>query len=169
MADENVEETEETPPVEPPAGADTEPQVDHAKEAEKWKVLARKHEAQAKANADAAARLKELEDAGKSETEKLQSALSESQEKARKAAIKALKLEVASQMEIPASLAKFLPDTDNEVDMTQAANELLEAAGTTVEPPKRPKSPLNSPLGGDSDPTDDREKMLASMLGRPIR
>lgn len=39
----------------------TEPEVDHAKEAEKWKALARKHEEKAKANADAAKKLADLE------------------------------------------------------------------------------------------------------------
>ncbi len=39
-------------------------------EVEKWKSLARKHEGSAKANADAAKRLAEIEDANRSETEK---------------------------------------------------------------------------------------------------
>jgi hypothetical protein len=39
-------------------------------EVEKWKALARKHEGTAKANAEAARRLSDLEEASKSETEK---------------------------------------------------------------------------------------------------
>lgn len=160
----------EDPQAEETEGADTEPQVDAAKEIEKWKALARKHEEQAKKNAEAAARLKEIEDAGKSETEKLQAALEEAQRRARESTIKALKLQIANEKGLPPSLAKFLPDIDNEVDMMQAADELLEAAGTTIEAPsRRPKSNLTNPLGGDADPVDDREKMIASMLGKNIK
>lgn len=167
--------SEEAPPTETPEtedteGSDTEPQVDFAKEAEKWKALARKHEEQAKRNAEAAQRLKEIEDAGKSESEKLQAALEEAQSRAKQSTIKALKLEIAAEKGLPKSLAKFLPDIDNEVDMMQAADELLEAAGTTIEAPtRRPKSNLTNPLGNDSDPADDREKMIASMLGKNIK
>lgn len=162
-----VEETPATPaPV--PEGTDTEPAVDPAKEAEKWKAIARKHEERAKANAEAAARLKEIEDAGKSETEKLQAALEEARANARKSTVKALKLEVANEKGLPASLAKFLPDTDNEVDMMQAADELLEASGAGLDTStKRPKSPLSTPLGSDANPVDDEQRMLNSMLGRP--
>ena len=49
---------------------------DFAAEAEKWKSLSRKHEEQAKANADAAARLRKLEDANKSEVERQAEAVS---------------------------------------------------------------------------------------------
>lgn len=168
MSDEETV-VEETPAPAPTAeGSDTEPAVDLAKEAEKWKAIARKHEERAKANAEAAARLKEMEDAGKTEAEKLQSALAEAQAQARKSTVKALKLEVANEKGLPASLAKFLPDTENEVDMMQAADELLEASGAGLDTPtKRPKSQLSSPLGSDSDPADDAQRMLNSMLGRP--
>jgi hypothetical protein len=142
---------------------------DPAAEAAKWKAMARKHEAQAKANADAAARLRDLENAGKSETEKLQAALDESRAAARSATVKSLKLQVAAEKGLPASLAKFLPDLDNEIDMMQAADELLEASGSTgkADPPTRqPKSNLTNPLKDGDDASASREALINSMLGK---
>src|SRR5690554_7090202 len=98
MPDEEVV-VESTQTPDEPEGADTEPanQPDLQKEIEKWRAIARKHEERAKANAEAAARLKEIEDAGKSETEKLQAALQEAEKAARENRIRALKLEIAAE------------------------------------------------------------------------
>jgi len=158
----------------PAAGgaAQTDPpeqQPDLAAEAAKWKALARKHEAQAKANAEAAAKLRELEMAGKSETEKLQAMLEEERRRAQQATVEALKLKVAAEKELPAKLVKFLPDFDNEVDMMQAADELLEAiggAGTAAPQPTRqaPKSNLTTPLS-DDDAQSQIEKLAQAMAG----
>jgi len=143
---------------------------DPAAEVAKWKAMARKHEAQAKANAEAAARLKELENAGKSETEKLQAALAEAQANARASTIKALKLQVAAEKGLPANLAKFLPDLDNEIDMMQAADELLEAAGGAGKAPtptRQPKSNLTDPMhDDDQSAAAQREALIQSMLGK---
>jgi hypothetical protein len=146
------------------------PQPDPAAEATKWKALARKHEAQAKANAEAAQRLKDMENAGKSETEKLQALLDDERSKAKQATVKALKLSVAAEKGIPASLAKFLPDLEDEVDMMQAADELLEAsgtAGTAGQPTRQPKSNLTNPLK-DDDGTAQRDALVNSMLGKAV-
>jgi uncharacterized membrane protein YqiK len=53
------------------AKPDTGGSRDWAKEADKWKALARKHEGTAKANAEAAKRLTEIEESQKTETQKL--------------------------------------------------------------------------------------------------
>jgi hypothetical protein len=144
---------------------------DHEAEANKWKALARKHEAQAKANAEAAARLKDMEHAGKSETEKLQALLDEARNTSRAATVKALKLSVAAEKGLPPGLAKFLPDLDDEVDMLQAADELLEAAGSPAgmagQPTRQPKSNLTNPLKDDAA-DDQRQQLIDSMLGRSI-
>lgn len=152
------------------AGGQSAPTVESLQaEAEKWKAMSRKHEATAKSNADAAARLKELENAGKSETEKLQAALDESRSAARLATVKALKLQVAAEKGLPATLAKFLPDVDNEIDMMTAADELLEAAGSPGKgdpPTRQPKSNLTNPMSDGNDPAAERERLIASMLGK---
>jgi len=168
MPDEEVV-VESTQTPDEPEGADTEPanQPDLQKEIEKWRAIARKHEERAKANAEAAARLKEIEDAGKSETEKLQAALQEAEKAARENRIRALKLEIAAEKGLSKTLAKFLPDTDNEVDMMQAADELIEASGLSPEvPKKRPKSPLTSPLSSGQEADDENKSVLKAMLGR---
>lgn len=159
----------EPDPTPDPPEPDKDPAPDPEKEAQKWKALARKHEQQAKANADAAEKLKELENAGKSETEKLQAALDEYKSKAREATVKSLKLQVAAEKGLHSSLAKFLPDVDNEVDMMQAADELLEASGSAgkAEQPTRPKSNLTNPLRDDDDPASSRDALISAMLGKP--
>lgn len=150
-------------------GDDAQPPGDPTAELAKWKALSRKHEAQAKANADAAQRLKQIEDAGKSETEKLQALLNEQQSKARDATVRALKLQVAADKGLSPQLAKFLPDLDEEVDMLAAADELLEASGSAGkgghQPTRQPKSTLTNPLG-DEDPAAQREAILNSMMGK---
>lgn len=135
---------------------------------EKWKAQSRKHEAKSKANAEAAEKLKALENAGKSETEKLQALLAEREAQARTATVKALKLQVAADKGLPAQLAKFLPDLDDEVDMLAAADELLEASGSAAtgdQPTRQPKSTLTNPLGDDNG-SASRDALINSMLGK---
>jgi len=136
-------------------------------DAKKWKSIALKHEQTAKANADAAKRLKEMELAGKSETEKLQTLLEEARAEARTARITALRHQVAAEKGLPPSLAKFLPDVDNEVDMTAAAEALLEAAGAGEQRPatRQPKSKLLTPLAEDDEETS-RQQVIAAMQGK---
>jgi uncharacterized membrane protein YqiK len=160
--------TEEVPADTEETDEETQEQaVPSDAELRKWKALARKHEQQAKTNAEAAARLKELEDAGKSESEKLQTRLEELEREKRLATIKSLKLEIAQEKGLPPSLAKFLPDIENEVDMMQAADELLEASGSGAKPASRPKSNLTNPLGDDGEAAA-QERLLAAMTGRPL-
>lgn len=58
-----------TPPADD--APDDQPDKDWQAEASKWKALARKHEQAAKDNADAARRLAEIEESGKTEQEHL--------------------------------------------------------------------------------------------------
>lgn len=66
MSEQVIEST--APEVEQPVTG--EPVTDPAAEVEKWRSLARKHEARAKENATAAQRLAEIEEASKSEAQK---------------------------------------------------------------------------------------------------
>jgi hypothetical protein len=172
MAD-DIQLDDESPEADDAQQAPTKPELtpDFDSEIKKWKALARKHEQQAKANAEAATRLRDIENAGKSKEERLQAQLEEAASKARHSTIKALQYEVAYDKGLPKSLAKFLPEIDNEADMMQAADELLEAMGSTgkVEPPTRqPRSNLTNPLRDDDyDPNGSREALIASMLGKP--
>lgn len=169
--DSGAEDVDDSGDDDPDNGAAATENTGSDAEIRKWKAMARKHEAKAKANAEAAQRLKEMEHAGKSETEKLQALLEEQQVQARSATVKALKLQVAADKGLPATLAKFLPDLDDEVDMLAAADELLEAsgaAGKATQPTRQtPKSTLTNPLG-DDDPAAQREAIVNSMLGRSV-
>lgn len=148
---------------------DTPKPTDFEADAKKWKALALKHEAKAKANATAAERVKAMEMEGKSETEKLQALLEEERTKAHKATVEALKLRIAAEKGLPGNLAKFLPDVDDEVDMMSAADELLEAAGggQAAQPARQPKSNLTNPLK-DDDGATQRDAILAAMTGRSV-
>lgn len=161
--------TDDAPEDNPGADTEQDKQPDFEAEAKKWKALALKHERKAKDSEGAAQRLKELENAGKSETEKLQALLEEQRTKAHKASVEALKLRTAAEKGLPANLAKFLPDVDDEVDMLTAADELLEAAGVGAPagPARQPKSTLTNPLG-DEDPASQRDALLKALSGRSI-
>lgn len=116
------------PEPETAAPEDNQPEPDKEPdwkaEAEKWKSLARKHEGTAKANSQAATRLKELEDAGKSEHEKLASERDEHKGRADKAELSLARLEVALEKGLTASQAKRLVGTTRE-ELEADADELL--------------------------------------------
>lgn len=89
--DTGTDDTSETTTAQTGNGTATDPGA----EVEKWKSLARKHESQAKANSAAAKRLAELEDANKSELEKLSDQLKNAETASSSNAIAALRLDVA--------------------------------------------------------------------------
>lgn len=114
-----------------PDGATEEPTVDTtptsedlAAEVAKWKAMSRKHEADAKAGKAAAAKLKEIEDAGKSEIEKAQAKITESEQKAAAAEARALRLEIAAEKGLTPAQAKRLVGTTKE-ELEADADELL--------------------------------------------
>lgn len=105
--------------------------TDPAAEVEKWKSLARKHESAAKANSAAAKRLAELEDANKSELEKLADQLKQAQSSGTSHEMAALRLDVALEKApdgmSPAkirSLAKRLSGSTRE-ELENDADELF--------------------------------------------
>jgi hypothetical protein len=97
-------------------------------EAEKWKALARKHEANAKANAGAAAKLATLEEADKTEIQKLTDRVTLAEKRAEEAETKALRAEVAGSMGLTAAQAKRLVGSTEE-ELRADAAELLESFG----------------------------------------
>jgi len=84
-------------PTDDDSGAPADPGsgTDPKDELAQWKSLARKHERRARENADAAKRLKELEDSGKTEIERLTSQAAEAVKRAERAEAEALRMEVA--------------------------------------------------------------------------
>lgn len=98
----------------------------------KWKALARKHEAQAKANADAAKRLQEIEDAGKTEQERLSEQLAIAAKERDEAAGKLTRYEVAADKSLPQNAVALLTgSTREEIEASaDALLELLQSKGT---------------------------------------
>ena len=136
-----TETAPETAVVEPPAASD---------EVEKWKALARKNEARAKENAEKAKRLDELEDANRSELEKLQAQLASAQKSAAEAEAARLRASIAAKHGVPEALLTG----SNEEALEEAASALLAFKGTP------PSTPSSDGQGKQGDPVSDAVKQL---------
>lgn len=134
---------------------DTPDDGDAGDDVAKWKALARKHERQAKANAEAAKRLQEMEDASKSDTEKLSDRASAAEKRAAEAEGKYLRLEVALEKGLTAKQAGRLVGSTKE-ELEADADELLETFGGG-KPPSVPRRPAPR-LSGGGDPDDEPEE-----------
>lgn len=142
--------------------------TDYRAEADKWKALSRKHEAQSKQNAKAAARLKELEDANKSDLEKAQAASQESDRRAQAAEAKAERYEVALEKNVPSNLMKFLTGETRE-EIEASADELLEALKPDTggeNQSGRPKERLRPGASTDEEPEESDPAKLAAKISR---
>jgi hypothetical protein len=136
-------------------------------EAEKWKALSRKHEGQAKANAAAARRLQEIEDANKSDIEKANAAVETEKKRAEAAEAKSLRYEVALEKSIPPKLMKFLTGTTQE-EIEQSADELLEAVkpDTGANDTGKPKEKLRAGASSDAEPVEMDPAKIAADIPR---
>jgi hypothetical protein len=123
------------------AEATTETVPDYAAEAAKWKALARKHEEQSKANADKAKRLDALEEASKTELEKVTARAEAAEKAAAESALKALRADVASAKGVPAALLSG----SSQEELEAAADALLAFKGTT---PRAPSADGQGNVGG---------------------
>lgn len=117
--------------------------VDAPNEVEKWKALARKNEQRAKENADKAKRLDEIEEASKTELQKLLDRAEKAEKEAADATLKALRADVSSATGVPAGL--LAGETEEELRASAAA--LLEFRGKTPAAP-----PANGVQGGVGAP-----------------
>lgn len=151
-----VEVTNETPP-------------DLEAEAAKWKALSRKHEAQSKANADAAKRLAAIEESQKSDQQKLAEAQKTAETRADAAEARATRYEVALEKSVPAKLMKFLTGTTRE-EIEASADELLEAVspdtGQSGEAGGKPRERLKAGAANVAEPEETDPAKLAAMIPR---
>lgn len=190
MADDASETDVEDADVDQHSGTEK----DWKAEAIKWQALARKNEKQAKANADAAAKLKdleplarkakELEDAGKSDLERLTSEAQAHLARAEKAEGELLRLRVAVRKGLTETQAKRLVGaTEDELEVD--AEDLL-ASFRPPEPEKkdddeerprdrdpnrrRPQERLRPGAVPDADtePVETDPRKLAAMVPRPL-
>jgi hypothetical protein len=166
----------DTPPEPTPepaeGGGDTPPSPDA--ETEKWKALARKHEAQAKANADAAKKLAELEEQDKTELQKLTDAKTLAEREAADARSMALRLEVAmdkapdgmSVAQVRKLAKRLQGDTQEELEAD--ADELFEefTGGATPPPGRKPAENLKGGRDPEADPPVDADKIAERILNK---
>lgn len=136
-------------------------------ELEKWKALAKKHEARAKENADAAQKLAALEEADKTELQKAADKAAEAEKRAEAAEARTLRLEVASEKGLTAAMARRLAGTTRE-ELEADADELLTsfkpAEGNGDKPPGKPTESLKG--GGDptgNEPEPDMRQIVADI------
>lgn len=127
------------------------PTPDPAAEAAKWKAMARKHEEQAKANADKAKRLDALEEANKSELEKITARAEAAEKAAATAAAELLRSQVAAAKGVPANLIAG----ETQEALEAAADALLAFKGVApVVPDATGLGDVGRPIGGVKQLTD---------------
>ena len=122
-----------------------------------------KYRTEAKANADAAAKLAAIEEASKTEAQKLADRLAAAEAKAAESELKALRAEVAQTKGVPAALLTG----SNADELTAAADALIAFRG---EAPKLPAAPSAAGQGKVGEPVgagapqltaDDLKRMTA--------
>lgn len=159
---------------------------DEPDEVTKWKTLARKHEGQLKKLGikspeeveelrNAARRLRELEDADKSESEKAKEEAAREKKRADEAEARLVRLEVGAEKGLTPSQARRLVGSTRE-ELEADADELLEAFGGSKdkkgdgdERPGGLKRPDVKPRSGtvpDAEPEDNDPAKLAAMVPR---
>lgn len=142
--------------------AQVEQTTDLAAEVEKWKALARKNEARAKENSDKAKRLDDLEEAQKSELEKLtaraEAAEAKIAEREKADAARALAEEVAKEKGVSASVLRG------------STKEELEAHADSILAllPEKPKAATDG-TGGDRGDDIEEEEVDAKEIAANIR
>ncbi|WP_210492303.1 hypothetical protein [Patulibacter sp. SYSU D01012] len=153
-------------------------QADPKAEAEKWKALARKHEKNAKANAAAAKKLQEVEDAKKSETERAAEKATQAEQRATSAEAKALRLEVAldkapdgMSLAQVRKLAKRLSGSTQEeleADAEELFADFQPSAASSGDPGRgRPRERLR-PGSAPADTSDDDGETDPSKLAAKV-
>ena len=131
--------------VEAPEAQDAEPKTFDADYVAKLRQEAAKYRTEAKANAEAAKRLTEIEEAQKTEAQKLADRLAEAERKAQVAELKALRSDVAQAKGVPAGLLAG----DTQEALEASADALLAFRG---EAPKLPAAPSAAGQGNVGQP-----------------
>jgi hypothetical protein len=156
--------TEPTPVV--PATDSPEPaeQPKPTETVDFWKQKAREQEKRAKENASAAQRLAEIEEANKTEAQKVSDRLTQAEERAAAAERRAIRFEIASEFSLTPDDAKALEHVASEDGMREVARLLAAKAD------QRKKQGNSAPReGGNPNPgnsnTDERE-FVRGLFGR---
>lgn len=139
--------------------------VDWVAEARKWEARAKENAAKIKALEPAAARLAEIEEAQKTEAQKLADRLAEAERKAQAAELKALRSDIAQAKGVPAVLLTG----STEEELNASADALLVFRGgaprTPAAPPADGQGKVGESVGSRGQVT---EAELASMTTEQI-
>lgn len=150
----------------PQEGAEkAEPKTFDADYVEKLRKEAAKYRTEAKANADAARKLAEIEDANKTEQQKLAERLQAAESAAQQAQAEALRFKIATKFGVSDEDADlFLTGTDEETLTKQA--ERLAARSEDAGKPRAPKPDPNQGRknGGPSSTADQFAAVFNSAL-----
>jgi hypothetical protein len=158
----------ETPTVEQPQEGAEQPAETKTFDADYVKKLrdeAAKYRTEAKANADAAKKLAEIEEANKSEADKQAERLAQAEERAKALEVKAARLDVASESGVPADLLAGPEDGSPEA-LKAFADKVIaytEQAGKP-RPPKPDPNQGRSGSGGPKSTTDSFAEFFRSNL-----
>lgn len=138
----------------------TETQTDQTTDAEKaevdWKAKSREWEKRAKANADAATKLAEIEESQKTETQKLTDAKAAAEKAADEARADALRWRIAAKHQISdEQAALYLTGTD-EATLTKQAEGLANLTASTSKSKTGNYVPKEGTNAGAGSPTDER-------------
>lgn len=152
-------------PNAPPAGEQSQQQsaeTPQPKPDTDWKAEARKHEARAKEGAAAIKRLAELEEAQKTNEQKLSDRVAAAEKDAADARLEALRLKVGTAANLPSEFVDLLKG-DNEEELREHAQRLSQHFKDGV----RPKGDVDQGRRGNA-PKDGPAQEFASFLQRQL-
>lgn len=166
MSEEQQATEPDAPEEQPQEGGEPEPDTFDAEYVAKLRKEAAKYRTEAKANAEAAQKLAEIEEANKSEQQKQAERLAELEQEAAQARAEALRFKIASKFGVSDEDADlFLTGTDEETLTKQA--ERLAARSEDAGKPRTPRPDPNqgrSPSGGAASTAEQFAAALSSQL-----
>lgn len=130
-----------------------------------WKAKSREWERKAKANADAAKRLAEIEEAQKTEAEKAADRLAKAEQTARDAEARALRREVALEHKLSKDDAALLDSIADEDAMRRLAERLSAGAESTKKSNHVPREGTNPTSSGG----DDKRAFTRELFDRALQ
>ena len=162
MSDDQTQQTEAT---EPQAGQAEETKTFDADYVKKLRDEAAKYRTEAKANADAAKKLAEIETANQTEAEKQAARLAEAEERAKALEVKANRADIAGESGVPANILAGPEDSSPEA--IKAFADLVIAYTEQTGKPRSPKPDANqgrSGAGGPKTPADSFAEFFRNNL-----
>lgn len=146
--------------------ATTEVEIDYKAEAEKWKALSRKNEETAKANAEKARSFDALEEANKTEQQRLAERAEAAEKELATTRLEAVRTQVALEKGLTPNQAKRLVGSTPE-ELAADADELLADLGTSkTATPRVDQSQGVKAKAGEQSPAEALAEVIRTQTGR---